>query len=85
MPLKTDGTALRRLRELKGMTLTEFAKLAGYSLNHVSMVELGNSNAGPRYLRKAAEILGCKIADITDGMIPRQRTNQDDDASADAA
>jgi transcriptional regulator with XRE-family HTH domain len=61
---------LRRRRELKGITATEFAKQAGYTLTHVSQVELGNSNAGPRYLRTAAEILGCEIDDITDNTLP---------------
>lgn len=48
------------------MTLTEFAAEAGYSLNHASQVELGNYNAGPRYLRAAARILNCEITDIAD-------------------
>lgn len=67
MPLRTNGRELRRRRELKGMTLTEFARLAGISLNHASQTELGNHNAGPRYLKAAARILGCEISDITDG------------------
>lgn len=79
MPLRSNGVELRRRRELKGMTLTEFAKKAGYTLTHVSQVELGNSNAGPRYLREAAEILGCAIDDITDGSTPtRPRTPSTD-------
>ncbi|MFB6950217.1 helix-turn-helix domain-containing protein [Streptomyces niveus] len=71
MPLKSNGVEIRRRRELTGMTLTEFAKKAGYTLTHVSQVELGNSNAGPRYLLAAAEILDCKIEEITDGAMPR--------------
>lgn len=67
MPLRTNGAELRRRRELTGMTLTEFARLAGFSLNHASQIELGNHNAGPRFLRAAARILGCEISDITDG------------------
>ncbi|HEY5832425.1 helix-turn-helix domain-containing protein [Streptomyces sp.] len=65
MPLQTNGRELRRRRELQGLTLTEFARRAGYTLTHVSQVELGHSNAGPRYLRTAAGILCCEIADIT--------------------
>lgn len=75
MPLKSDGVEIRRRRELTGMTLTEFAKKAGYTLTHASQIELGNSNAGPRYLRAAARILDCNIEEITDGSVPiRPRT-----------
>lgn len=65
MPLRTNGAALRRLRELAGMTATEFAHRTGYTLQHVSQVELGNANGGPSYQRAAADLLGCTIADIT--------------------
>lgn len=70
MPLKSNGVEIRRRRELTGMTLTEFAKKAGYTLTHVSQVELGNSNGGPRYLQATAKILDCKIEEITDGAMP---------------
>lgn len=72
MPLRTNGVELRRRRELLGITVTEFAKVTGYGLNHVSQVELGNRNAGPQYLRKAADLLKCEIDDITDGELPRK-------------
>lgn len=49
------------------MTLTEFAQRAGYSLNHCCQIELGNSNGSPKYQRAAAQLLDCKIEDITDG------------------
>lgn len=80
MPLLTNGVQLRERRELKGMTLAEFARQAGYSVNHVSQVELGKSNAGPRYLRTAAQIFDCQIEDITCGFVPRRR--QPGDAAA---
>lgn len=54
------------------MTVTAFAEMAGYSLNHVSQIELGKTNGGPRFLKKAANILDCEIADITDGNLPRR-------------
>lgn len=73
MPLRTDGAALRERRTLNGHTIVEFAQLMGYSPHHVSQVELGHENAGPRYLRKAAQILDCTLHDITDGVIPRKR------------
>lgn len=74
MPLRTDGAALRERRELMGLTIVEFAKLAEYSPHHVSQVELGHENGGPRFQRKAAQILKCQIEDITSGSIPRRGT-----------
>ena len=65
MALRTDGAELRRRRELMGLSLTEFARLAGFSLNHASQIELGKSNGSPRYQRTAAALLNCTIADIT--------------------
>lgn len=73
MPLRTDGAALRERRTLKGLTIVEFAQLIGYSQHHVSQVELGHLNAGPKFLRKAAQILGCALDDVTNGVIPRKR------------
>lgn len=73
MPLKTDGGALRRRRQLLGLTIAELAQQAEYSAHHISQIELGHENAGPGFLRKMAQLLGCEIADITDGEIPRRR------------
>lgn len=64
MPLKSDGAKIRELRERKALTLTEFAEQAGYALNSVHMIEVGKANGGPKFIRKAAEILGCDIDDI---------------------
>lgn len=77
MPLLTNGEQLRERRELKGMTLAEFARQAGYSVNHVSQVELGKSNAGLRFLRTAAQIFECQIEDITSGSVPRRKHTGD--------
>lgn len=65
MPLKTDGAKIRELRERRAITLTEFAAEAGYALNSVHMIEVGKANGGPKFIRAAARILGCEIADIT--------------------
>lgn len=73
MPLKTNGSALRRRRLLKGLTIAEFARRAEYSAHHVSQIELGHENAGPAFLHTASQLLGCTIEDITDGEIPRRR------------
>lgn len=70
MPRRTNGVELRRRRELLGLTLTEFARQAGYTLNYASQIELGNCNGGPRFHREAARILKCEIEDIS---VPRAR------------
>ncbi|WP_432156307.1 helix-turn-helix domain-containing protein [Streptomyces sp. bgisy153] len=72
MPLLTDGAKLRERRELRGMTLAEFAREAGYSVNHVSQVELGKSNGGLRFLRTAAAIYECEIQELVMGSVPRR-------------
>lgn len=81
MPLRTDGAALRERRTLKGLTIVEFAQLMGYSPHHVSQVELGHENAGPRYLRKAAVILDCTLDDITNGVVPRRSATKSPEAT----
>lgn len=85
MPLRTDGAALRERRLHKGLTIVELAARMEYSQHHVSQVELGRLNAGPVFLRKAAEHLDCAITDITNGVIERKRpepTEQDSEAAA---
>lgn len=77
MPLLTNGAELRERRELRGLTLAEFARTAGYSVNHVSQVELGKSNGGLRFLRTAAEIFGCDIAQLVSGSAPRRSSSGD--------
>lgn len=64
MPLKTDGSKIRELRERRAMTLVEFAGLIGYAMNSVWAIESGSVNGGPKFIRKAAEVLGCEIEDI---------------------
>jgi transcriptional regulator with XRE-family HTH domain len=81
MALKTDGLKIRELRELKGMTQEDLARRMAFSVTHVSQVERGISNGGPRFLREAAQILGCDIADITCGTLPRRRPGQSATAS----
>lgn len=65
MSLKTDGAKIRKLRERKALTLTEFAGLVGYALNSVHLIEVGKSNGGPKFIRAAARVLDCEIEEIT--------------------
>lgn len=64
MPVRSDGAEFRRQRKLIGLSATELAERLGYSLNHISQVELGNSQAGPRLLRKAAALFGCDVSNL---------------------
>lgn len=77
MVLKTDGRKVREFRELKGMTQEQFARRIEFSVTHVSQIERGKSNGGLRFLRQAAKILGCEIAEITSGPITRRATPED--------
>lgn len=60
------------------LTQAEFAELTGFNPKYVSTVEVGGRNAGPQFLRKAVEVLGCTIDDITDGAVPRRSPKADD-------
>lgn len=71
MPLRSDGAELRRRRELMGLTIVEFAKRVGYGDHYVGEIERGRANGGAAFHREAAKVLGCEIADITCGFIPR--------------
>jgi transcriptional regulator with XRE-family HTH domain len=73
MPLKTDGSKIRELRERRAMTLVEFASLVGYAMNSVWAIEVGKANGGPKFIRNAAEVLGCEIEDISTH-VPERRT-----------
>ncbi|MER7971124.1 helix-turn-helix transcriptional regulator [Streptomyces sp. NPDC096080] len=64
MSVRSNGPEIRRRRLLRGVSLTEFARQMNYSLNHASQVELGNNNAGPEFVSKAAALLGCTTEDL---------------------
>jgi transcriptional regulator with XRE-family HTH domain len=85
MPRRSIGAELRRRREQLGMTLTEFAREAGYSLKYASQIELGHGNAGPRYLREAARLFNCDITDISTEYKPKRRRRKKATASAGAS
>lgn len=77
MPLKTDGAKIRWLHERKALTLTEFAHLLGYAVNSVHLIEVGKSNGGPKFIRAAAHVLGCRIEDITMPLEPPAPAHDD--------
>lgn len=55
------------------MTITEFARAIDYTVSAVSGVELGRFNGSPNFLRAAAKVLNCSVAEITDGRVEDAR------------
>jgi transcriptional regulator with XRE-family HTH domain len=53
-----DGSRLRAVRELKGLTLTETAKRAGIAPAHLSRVERGMRGLSVESLARLAGVLG---------------------------
>lgn len=56
------GHAIRAMREAQGMTLTELADLAEVSKAHLSLVERGEREASPRWLKSVTDALGKHLA-----------------------
>jgi len=64
---------VRRLRELKGLSQTELAELAGLVPSTVSLFENGYSKPHPATLRKLADALDVEVADLFEQREPRER------------
>lgn len=64
MPLKTEGSKIRELRERKAMTIVEFARRIGYASNSVWMIEADKVNGGPKFIQRATKALDCEVEDI---------------------
>ena len=55
---------LRQARQRSGLTQRELCELAGVGKGTVSELEAGRRGAYPRTIRRLAEALGTKIADL---------------------
>jgi transcriptional regulator with XRE-family HTH domain len=55
---------LRRRRILAGLKQERLGELAGYSKQHISELELGNSSASAECLLALSKALGCEIVDL---------------------
>jgi transcriptional regulator with XRE-family HTH domain len=65
MPQKTLGQRIRELRDLKDLSLRDFAKkLGGLSAAHLSDIELGRRFPSPELLDKMATILDVTVEDL---------------------
>lgn len=65
MMAKTFGQRIRELRDLKDLSLRDFAKkLGGLSAAHLSDIELGRRFPSPDLLQKIAQILEVSVEDL---------------------
>jgi transcriptional regulator with XRE-family HTH domain len=55
---------LRQTRQRSGLTQRELGELAGVGKGTVSELEAGRRGAYPRTIRRLAEALGTKVADL---------------------
>ncbi len=63
---KVDGNKLRRLREARGLTLTQLAEAAGIQKKFLSKIECSaDRNGSPLTRLKIAQALGVQTTDFT--------------------
>jgi len=65
MPRVINGSALRQIRELTGLSGRELGRRAGIYENGVTNIELGKRPASPAVARKLADALGVPLDAIT--------------------
>ncbi len=58
------GTAIRKLRQEKGLSLRELSEASGFSVSFLSLVERGRSSLALTSLQKAAEALGTDVPSL---------------------
>ncbi|APE10799.1 hypothetical protein BO226_17655 [Rhodococcus sp. 2G] len=63
----STGQALRRLREIAGLTLDQVAELADVSPTYLSRVETGQCNPSIKWLGVVSKALAASIASKADG------------------
>ncbi|WP_045740927.1 helix-turn-helix domain-containing protein [Actinoplanes rectilineatus] len=74
MPTKSNGPAIRRLREREGLTLTQLAQRAGIHLSVMSRIESGEKSGSPRTRLSLAHALGVELDVITHNVPHQPRT-----------
>lgn len=57
------GTAIRQLREMAGMTLTDVAKAADTAVAYLSKVELGQKEPTRSYVAKVTSAIAAHLRD----------------------
>ncbi len=64
-PAKTDGTAIRRYRKLKGLLIVELAEQVGITDGYLGRIEKCQVQGSPKVILRIANALGVTTADIT--------------------
>jgi len=67
---KSNGAAIRALREALGLTQEQAARAACMDQSHWSNIESGRKNAGPAVCRRIADALGVPLAAISSAADP---------------
>ncbi|MEU0493543.1 helix-turn-helix transcriptional regulator [Nocardiopsis sp. NPDC006139] len=62
LPRDHDPAAVKRARELAGLTKTQVARALEVSVSLISEIESGSRNATPANLNRLSEVLGCPRA-----------------------
>ena len=55
---------MKQLREKKGLTQEQVAKLTDKTVTFISLLENGKRNASDETKKKLAKIYGCEVSDI---------------------
>lgn len=64
MDYKKLGIRVKAARKSKGYTQSELAELTGYSVQHISHVETGNTKLSTDLLIEIANVLGVSVDDL---------------------
>ena len=59
-----NGSAIRAIREAKGLSLRQLAAVAGHNPGHLSRVERG-ALGSERFAANVAQALGCSLEAVT--------------------
>ena len=73
--MKKTGSALRALREEKGLTREQLCERVGISVRHLSAIELGDKNPSPSILFQLIRSMGAS----SDRVVYPELFNEDSD------
>lgn len=69
------GANLKRLRQVRGMSVEHVAEVMGISQDSVLKYERGDRRLSPDMIMRAAVLLNCSLLDIFSGLDPRVDDN----------
>lgn len=68
--MATNGSEIRRRRQMLGVKLGPFSERVGCSVKHMNNLENGNKQASPELLHRIAQALEVDVAAITTDEVP---------------